>query len=116
MTLSIQKRKTTNSLRTNPFTFLSLVFSWNKHHINREICQLIEKLEKIPSVRHVDSVLNQPNDLHDITFKLDSSATSEERIKVEGLALDLVIDTEWKLRDITNSDDWHFNAQVVRKK
>jgi hypothetical protein len=120
MTLSLHKNKTSrffNDQNSSSWTWLLsfLGFFSKKQKAMEEIESLVKSLNDLPDVAHVKLVCNTPNSLNDVTFKIIPSTNSVDRVSLEDLALDLVIASEWKIRDITNSDDWHFNAQVARK-
>ena len=75
------------------------------------INQLISNLNKLPKVLKVSVLIEAPKRL---TFKIYTNYLScNEDITLFDTALDLVIDAEWALCDLTESDNWHFMTEHV---
>lgn len=80
-----------------------------------EIEQLVQQLAGLPGVEQVRAVAHDPDNLHEVTFEILSHVDWPERRKLAEKATALVIDTEWKLCDATQNEDWHFGTQMLRK-
>jgi len=73
------------------------------------INQLISSLNKLPKVLKVSVLINAPKRL---TFTVYSNFLCEKDYRtLFEAALDLVIDAEWALCDLTKSEDWHFMTE-----
>ncbi len=87
-----------------------------------EIKELVHKLAKVENVSRVRAVAPNAPDIHIIDIELqmqpetELSADSETLANLRALAWDkiqdLVIESEWKLRDHTG-EKWFFNAEEV---
>ena len=75
------------------------------------INQLISSLNKLPKVLKVSVLIE---DTKRLTFKVYTPYLScnEYNILFEA-ALNLVIDAEWAVCDLTESEDWHFSTEHV---
>jgi hypothetical protein len=116
MTLSLQNPNV-NSTISNVLDNLKnlLGFVSSKSQPQLEIQNLVERLSELENVEQVRAISHSKNDLHEITFEILCYADFHETRKVAEEATRLVIETEWKLCDITKQDDWDFGTQILRE-
>ena len=77
-----------------------------------EVRELVNKLAKVANVKRVRAVAPRFPNLHHIDFELELPSGTELSDEAWSNVQDLVIDYEWKLRDVS-SEKWYFHAQVV---
>ncbi|MEP0755725.1 hypothetical protein NDA03_26440 [Trichocoleus sp. Lan] len=80
-----------------------------------EIEKLVESLSREPGVEFVRAIAHKPDSLGEVTIELLSCANVLEQRQLREKAIDLVTEAEWKLSDLTQSEDWFFDAKVTRK-
>lgn len=80
-----------------------------------EIKELVDSLTKLPGVEQVRAVSHKPDDFHEVIFEILSHVNPPERRELTAKAVALVRETEWKLCDTTNDEDWDFGTQMLRK-
>ncbi|WP_373527138.1 hypothetical protein [Nostoc sp.] len=85
-----------------------------KSFVLAEINSLVQRLSKLENVGQVRAVTYNNNDLHEITFEILSHADFDATRKLAEKATALVVETEWKVCDITKSEDWDFGTQILR--
>lgn len=74
--------------------------------LNSILAPLIRKLLQLP---HITNVLPEEHCYKQINFKITHTATTWEQERlIFDQVYDLVIKAEWKLCDLTKSEDWHF--------
>lgn len=88
-------------------------FFSNGKSISLEIDNLVYRLAQLENVEEVRAVRSK-NDSHEITFQILSYADFHNTRKLAETATALVVETEWKICDISNEEDWDFGAQVLR--
>lgn len=69
----------------------------------------LAQLENVESVRAVRS----KNDSRSVIFQILSYADFDDTRKLAETATALVVETEWKICDISNQEDWDFGTQVL---
>lgn len=80
------------------------------------IQSLTQALAGFPNVEQVRAVAENPGDLYEITFEILSYQVDfPESRELAERATALVIDTEWELCDVTDSENWHFGTQILRR-
>jgi len=79
-----------------------------------EVRKLIHKLAKVANVKRVRATAPRFPDLHWIDFELELQSETELSDEVWDNVQDLVIDSEWKLRDVS-SEKWYFYVQTVNR-
>jgi hypothetical protein len=77
-----------------------------------EIQQLVQELAKLENIRRVRAVAPKAPDLHIIDFEVELQPKTELAAEAWDKIQDLVIDSEWKLRD-NSHQKWYFHAEVV---
>jgi hypothetical protein len=80
-----------------------------------EIERLAELLAEEPGVEAVRAIAHEPGNLHKVTFELLSCVSLSEERLIREKAIDSVTQAEWKLSDLTQTEDWYFDAKVTRR-
>lgn len=80
-----------------------------------EIETLVELLAEEQGVESVKAIAHKPNSLHEITFVLVSDVSLPQQKSIREKAIDSVTQVEWKLSDLTQTENWYFDAKVTRK-
>lgn len=115
MTLSLTKPRI-NQVFSNTLNVLGInsIFGFlsNEKSISLEIEKLVRRLAQLENVESVRAVRSK-NDSHEITFQILSYADFDETKKLAEKATALVVETEWKIYDISNEEDWDFGTQVL---
>ncbi len=115
MTQSLAKPKI-NQFFSNALNVLGInsIFGFLSYgkSISLEIDNLVCRLAQLKNVQEVRAVRSK-NDLHEITFQILSYADFHDTRKLAETATALVVETEWKIWDISNEDDWDFGTQVL---
>jgi hypothetical protein len=74
--------------------------------------QVKKLVDELYLLQGVDRVTPSSNDLHEFQFELQFSPSIEVTNEVWEQIQDLVIKSEWDLRDRTN-ESWYFQAEMV---
>jgi uncharacterized HAD superfamily protein len=116
MTLSLQNPNV-NSIISNALDNLKNLFGFvsSKSQPQLEIQNLVQRLSELQDVEQVRAIRHNKNDLYEITFEILCCADFHTTRKVAEEATRLVVETEWKLCDITKQDDWDFGTQILRE-
>jgi hypothetical protein len=77
-----------------------------------EVQELLQKLAKVENIRRARAVAPNAPDLHIIDIELELQPETELSAEAWDKIQDLVIESEWKLRDDTE-EKWFFNAEEV---
>lgn len=80
-----------------------------------EIEQLVELLARHPNVEAVRAIAHKPGSLHEITIEVLSFVDTAEQRKLREKAIELATEAEWKLSDLTQTEDWYFDARVTKR-
>lgn len=83
----------------------------NTDAIITQVRELVHKLAAFANVKRVRAIAPRFPDIHDVDFELELQSETELSDEVWNNVQNLVIDYEWKLRDIS-SEKWYFHAQV----
>jgi hypothetical protein len=115
VTLSLKKSKM-NQIFSNALNVLGInsIFGFfsNEKSVLLEINNLVHRLAQLENVEKVRDVRSK-NDSHEITFQILSYADFDNTRKLAEIATALVVETEWKICDISNQEDWDFGTQVL---
>lgn len=76
------------------------------------IKELVQKLAKIDNVEKVKALATKLPDIHYIDFELELKPGIELSAEIWDKVQDLVIDSEWKLRD-ESGEKWYFRPQTA---
>ncbi|SRR5579883_947040 len=79
-----------------------------------EARELVHKLAKVDNVKRVRAIAPRFPDIHWIDFELELQSQTELSDEVWDNIQDLVIDSEWKLRD-DSGEKWYFYVQTVAR-
>ncbi len=79
-----------------------------------DIKELVQLLAQLPGVEATRAVAHDPSSLHTVTIELLSSASTSEQRKLREKAIELATETEWRLSDLTQIEDWYFDVRVTR--
>jgi len=94
----------------------SIGFTSNKNFSGfTEIKDLVQRLANLPNVEAARAISSKIGDLHELTFEILSHGDFDEARQLAEQATALVIETEWKLCDISKNENWYFGTQVLRK-
>jgi hypothetical protein len=77
-----------------------------------QVKKLVDELSLLQGVEKVRTLTPNSNDLHEIQIELQFSLSTEVTNEVWEKIQDLVIKSEWDLRDRTN-ESWYFQAEMV---
>lgn len=114
MTVSIQKLKAAENF-PKEVPFWKRAFGLTSRHKEKsEIAVLQRKLLQLQSVSQVKTSVS-PENPHEITFQIFSNCDSFHEKRITEEAMRLVIETEWRLDDISENDDWDFSVQIFRE-
>lgn len=111
--VSIYEINTTwREVHTSSSSYLIKLRELSSIDVVAEVRELVNKLVQVANVKRIRAVAPRFPNLHHIDFELELPLGTELSDEVWNNVQDLVIDYEWKLRDIT-SEKWYFHAQVV---
>ena len=121
----------TNSTQKRSLTIYKINTTWSEIHTYsslylielkassstdavHEVRELVQKLVNVVNVKRVRAVAARFPNLHWIDFQIELPSGTELSDEAWNNVQDLVIDYEWKLRDVTK-EKWYFHAQVVNR-
>ncbi len=95
-------------------SFVDLIFVKEKSEL-AEINALVQRLQELPEVRSVQVIRDKKQNPRKLIFQLLADVSSNTRVNLVKTAINLAVDTEWKLDALTNTRDWDCDVQVVKK-
>lgn len=97
---------------SSPSVTVHPLFYSSNFAVPTEVQKLIQELAHEENICMVRAVAPNAPDLHIIDFELEVKPETELSAEAWDKIRDLVIDSEWKLRDDTN-EKWYFFVEVV---
>ena len=81
----------------------------------KEVEELVELLVGEPSAEVVRAIAHKPGTLHELTIEILSNKSVFEQRHLRDKAIDLSTEVEWRLSDLTQTEDWYFDVRVTKK-